>query len=153
MDRPDYAVSLEIGSVRLTERIRSMPLADPHEVRAYVDGLFVDVAPPYPVAAVLGSGGTFVTLAAVHLGVTPGLLESDQETTLSFTELTATVDRLLGMTVQEIAALTSVATGRAGVLQAGAVCAERAVARIGLSEVAISVSDILDGVALKAVTT
>ena len=67
---------------------------------------------------------------------------------LSLAELTTTVDRLLDMDVPAIAALPAVPPGRAGVLQAGAVCAERAVHHIGGTEVAVSVADILDGLAL-----
>ncbi|MEA2002378.1 MAG: exopolyphosphatase [Actinomycetota bacterium] len=147
-DLPDYAVSIDIGSVRLTERIKSIPLRDPQEIRAHVDRLIRDVQVPYPLDLVLGSGGTFVTLAAVHLGLATKRLEF-QEGTLSLSDLRMTVDRLLQMTVAEIAELPAVVAGRAGVLQAGAICAERAITHIGLAELTISVSDILDGLALE----
>lgn len=145
---PDYAVSVDIGSVRLTERIASLGLENPAEIRAYVDTLFDHVMPPYSPATVLGSGGTFTTLAAVQHNVEPHELDRDN-ITLSFADLTATVDRLQEMTPAEIADLKSVAAARAGVFRAGAICAERAVAHVGGTAVAISVSDILDGLALE----
>lgn len=146
--RPDYAISIDVGSVRLTERIRRMELNTPPAMRAYVDSLFAHVAPPYPSERVLGSGGTFVTLGAVARAfgyVTP---EADASLVLSQDEIRMTVDRMLEMTIAQIAGLPSVPEGRAEVLQAGALCAERAVVHIGASEVAVSVSDILDGLAL-----
>ena len=146
---PEYAVSIDIGSVRLTERRQALGLDEPAEVRAHVDGMFADVVAPVTPSIVLGSGGTFVTLAAVARGVPVSAIESAAELTLTYGELRDAVDRLLAMTVQEIAILPGVAVARAGVLQAGAVCAERAVAHIGANEVRISVSDILDGVAME----
>jgi exopolyphosphatase/guanosine-5'-triphosphate,3'-diphosphate pyrophosphatase len=148
-DLPDYAVSIDIGSVRLTERIQSIPLRDPEAIRDHVDHLIRDVQVPYRLDAVLGSGGTFVTLAAVQLGVESRTLERQEGMSLTLSELRLTVDRLLDMAVADIAELPAVAPGRAAVLQAGAICAERAIAHIGLPEVTISVSDILDGLALQ----
>jgi exopolyphosphatase/guanosine-5'-triphosphate,3'-diphosphate pyrophosphatase len=140
---PDYAVSIDIGSVRLTERISKLGLSDPDEIRAYVDTLFDGVLPPYAPDRILGSGGTFTTVAAVRDG-------SDAvDAVLSFADMQSTVDRLLTLTPAGIAALPAVSPARAGVLQAGAICAERAVAHLGGVEIAISVSDILDGLALE----
>ncbi|MCP4965458.1 MAG: hypothetical protein GY926_09505, partial [bacterium] len=140
---PDYAISIDIGSVRLTERMQNRGLSDPDEIRAYVDSLFDGVVPPYVPDRILGSGGTFLTLAAAHHAA------DSYDAILPFAELRATVDWLLGMTPSEIAALPAVSPARAGVLQAGAICAERAVAHLGGTEVGISVSDILDGLALE----
>jgi exopolyphosphatase/pppGpp-phosphohydrolase len=98
---------------------------------------------------VLGSGGTFVTLCGVHHGIETSEIEARPGLALGFDELKGTVDRLLQMTVAEIAELPAVAPARAAVLQAGAICAERAVAHIGSGQVGISISDILDGVALQ----
>ncbi len=145
---PDYAISVGIGSVRLTERFQALGISDAAAQRDYVDSLFSGVSPPYPPTTVLGSGGTFVTLGAVARDLSKQAAEDHPGLVLSLPELTATVDRLLAMTVAEIAALSAVPAARAGVLHAGAICAERAVGHIGGSEVGISVADILDGLAL-----
>ncbi len=151
VDFPEYAVSIDIGSVRLTERIASVPLRDPASIRAHVDDLFADVVAPFSPGCVLGSGGTFVTLGAVARGLTTTAVE-EIGPVLAFDEVVDTVDRLLAMTVDEIAALPAVPAARAAVLQAGVVCAERAIAHIGGGDVRISVSDILDGLAMELAT-
>jgi exopolyphosphatase/guanosine-5'-triphosphate,3'-diphosphate pyrophosphatase len=53
------------------------------------------------------------------------------------------------MSTQEISAMPPVVPGRADVLQAGVICAERALCRVGAGEVRISVSDLLDGIAIE----
>ena len=99
----------------------------------------------------MGSGGTFVTIGAVAKGFADQAGSPGSASRLSQAVLRATVDRLLAMSVDEIGRLAAVPAGRAEVLQAGAVCAERAVARIGVPEITVSVSDILDGLALHVV--
>jgi exopolyphosphatase/guanosine-5'-triphosphate,3'-diphosphate pyrophosphatase len=146
---PEYAMSIDIGSVRLTERMATMHLAEPAALRDYVDGLYASVATPYAPDMVLGSGGTFVTLGAVARNLSMEEAESRSDLTLSAADLAATVDELLAMNVAEIADLPAVPAARAGVLKAGAVCAERALARVGSDSVMISVADILDGLALR----
>ena len=145
---PDYAMSVDIGSVRLTERAKVLGLLDPESLRAYVAKLFGRVAPPYSPATVLGSGGTFVTLGAVHHDLTKEAAESAEHLVLSASDLRRTTDRLVAMRVPEIAELPGVVPARAGVLQAGAICAEQAAAHLAAEEVVVSVRDILDGLAL-----
>ncbi len=145
---PEYAISIDIGSVRLTERLATMGVTEPRAIRDYIDGLFAPVNPPYAPDTVLGSGGTFVTLGAVALDLSKDEAEMHPGLTVSVAELEATVDRLLAMNVAEIADLPAVPAARAGVLKAGAVCAERSLARIGGDAVVTSVADILDGLAL-----
>ena len=146
---PEYAVSIDIGSVRLTERVEALRLKTPAEIRRYVDGLFATVALPTRPTMILGSGGTFTTLAGVALGMLPSDVEGRDDITLSMEEVVAVVDRLLAVSTEEIAAMPVVAPGRAEVLQAGVVCAERAVAHVGAPSVRISVRDILDGIAIE----
>jgi len=145
---PDHAVSVDIGSVRLTERVEALGLSMPGGARSHVDALFAEVVLP-PATLVLGSGGTFVTMACVARGLSPQQVEDDGAIALTMPEVTGVVDRLAAMSRLEIAAMPEVAPGRADVLQAGVVCAERAVARVGASVVQISISDILDGVAIE----
>lgn len=145
---PDFAMSVDVGSVRLTERVAALGIDGPVAQREYVDSLLSGVLPPYVPAVLLGSGGTFVTLGAVHANLSKEQAEQRDDLVLSMTELRSTVDLLLDMSIEGIAELPGVAPARAGVLQAGAVCAERAVAHLGISEVTVSVADILDGLAL-----
>jgi exopolyphosphatase / guanosine-5'-triphosphate,3'-diphosphate pyrophosphatase len=147
--RPEYAVSVDIGSVLLTERIGVLGLATPAEIRDYVDELFAEVAPPAAPTLVLGCGGTFTTLAAVAVDAVPHDVERCDDITLTKDTVTTVVDRLLGMSVEEISKLPSVAAGRAEVLQSGVICAERAMIRVGAAAIRISINDILDGVAIE----
>ncbi len=149
MELPEYAVSIDIGSVRLTERIETHGLGDPAALRDHVDDLFHDVVAPVSPSLVLGSGGTFVTLGAVARGITTAAVDVGEPLVLTFNEIVATVDELLSLTVTDIAALPAVPAARAEVLQAGVVCAERAVAHLGAEAVTVSVADILDGLALE----
>lgn len=146
---PEYAMSIDIGSVRLTERIEAMGLGDVDTIRGYVDGLFATVVPPSNPTLVLGSGGTFVTLAALARGVTTEEIESMGEVSLVIEDVAAVVDRLGVLSASEIAALPAVPEARAGVLRAGVICAERAAVHMAAGFVGISVKDILDGIALE----
>lgn len=146
---PEYAISIDIGSVRLTERIRALGLENPAQIRAHVDALFDSVHIPYPPTLVLGSGGTFTTLAAVHYGVPIQQIDVGRQAVLPFDELRSTVDMLAELPIDKIAELPGVEPGRAGVIQAGAICAERAVAATTSGTTYVSVSDILDGLALE----
>jgi exopolyphosphatase/guanosine-5'-triphosphate,3'-diphosphate pyrophosphatase len=148
---PDYAMSVDVGSVLMTERFKARGISEVAAQRDYVASLLTGVAPPYAPAIVLGSGGTFVTLGAVHGGLSKAEAESRDDLVLSMAGLSATVDTLHSMSVSEIADLPGVVPARAGVLQAGAVCAERAVAHLGVDQITISVADILDGLALHLV--
>ncbi len=146
---PEYAESIDIGSIRLTERVARLGLDRTDQIRDYVDGLFAGVSPPRQPTAVIGSGGTFVTLAAVSRRVVPAEIEAMHDVTLSMDEVVRTVDMIAAMTSDQLAAMPEVNPLRAGVLRAGVICAERAIARVGARSVQISVSDILDGVAIE----
>ncbi len=152
-DRVSYANSIDIGSVRLTERM----LGDgPHEplmldtARRHVDELLSAIALPAPPGRVVGVAATFMSLAAVALGLDAYDGELVDGTRLSGDRLVELTDRFGSMSTEEIASLGPVDPRRAGVLTAGAVVAERAVAATGRDEVIVSESDLLDGVALWA---
>ena len=123
-------------------------MATADEIRAYVDELFSRVNPLDDPTVVLGSGGTFVTLGAVARNLT---LQDEALSRLSIPmdELVGAVDRIAAMTPAELAELPAVPAARAEVLRAGVICAERAAAQMSAHVVQISISDILDGIALE----
>jgi exopolyphosphatase/guanosine-5'-triphosphate,3'-diphosphate pyrophosphatase len=147
--QPDYAMSIDIGSVRLTERIGRLGLTSVDAVREYVDSLYAGVHPPYDADVLLGSGGTYVSLGGLYHGLSKAAVESAPGLTVSMQQIVQTVDRLWDLTVDEIAQLPAVLPARAPVFTAGAICAERAVAHVGVPAVTISIADILDGIALE----
>lgn len=148
-----YARSVDIGSVRLTERVLG---EGPHDgatieaARAHVDALLAGVDLPSHPGRTVGVAGTFTSLAALALGLDVYDSEQVDGTRLDHVRLTGLVDRLGAMTSEEIAALGPVDARRAGVLTGGAIVAERAVAATGRTEVVVSESDLLDGIALWA---
>ena len=153
--RVQSAVSLDVGSVRLTERFLSAHPAEEAAVAAaagYVDGLLDTTGIDFAgIGTWIGVAGTATTLAAVHLGLARYDRERVHGSTISLPALRALSDRLAGATVAEIRALPSMHPGRADVVTAGTLIAVRIAARLGVAEWVVSESDILDGIALELV--
>jgi exopolyphosphatase/guanosine-5'-triphosphate,3'-diphosphate pyrophosphatase len=148
---PEYSVSIDIGSVRLTERhLPDRPAGDEAmaAARAEVDRLLLSVLLPVPPGTVVGVGGTFTSLGAMAANLTeydPAVVSGlvlDRET------LSGLVAQLAVMSVEETAAIPSLDPARAGVILGGAVVAERALIRVGAAAAVVSESDILDGLAM-----
>jgi exopolyphosphatase/guanosine-5'-triphosphate,3'-diphosphate pyrophosphatase len=153
IDRVDEAMSVDIGSVRLTERLLPDLPATPAQItaaRLHVDKVMGDVPQAPPNASALGVGGTFTSLAAIALD----LQEYDRQivdgSVFGVEVFDGLIERIGGMTIRRIEAIPSLDPARAPVLLGGAIVAARALAAVGASQVAISGTDILDGVALQA---
>lgn len=148
---PEYATSVDIGSIRLTDRLLPDRPSSPEAVaaaRAHVAGLFGAVALPGVPATVIGVAGTFRSLAAVYLdlgyydrNMTHGVL-------LQQADLDALVDRFARLTVAETEAIPSLAPNRAPVILAGAIVASEAVRCSGAGSVTVSKTGILQGIVL-----
>lgn len=143
--------SLDIGSVRLTERFLASDPPSPDEIRATVRQVddALDRLPPELTKAgtLVGVAGTTRTVAAVALE-----LPTYDRARLHLVRLPAAQvhdvrDRLLAMTVAERRAIPSMHPGRADVIGAGAIVLAACVDRLGAGEVLVSRHDILDGVA------
>ena len=153
-DSPEYAVSIDIGSVRLTERCLGRlpaPLAAIERARVEVDRLFAAVAVPSLPKTAVGVGGTFTSLAAILLDLElyePHRVHHSRFGAEAFDEL---VESLSPLTLQETTALGSLDPARAPVLLGGAIVVAGALAATGVGEVMISEADILDGMILAAV--
>jgi exopolyphosphatase/guanosine-5'-triphosphate,3'-diphosphate pyrophosphatase len=149
----EYVISVDLGSVRLTERHLGAQPADPDDVAAAVaaaDAALAVVSPPAVPGAVVGVAGTFTALAAITLDLAvydPAEVHGTVVTRRQFQDL---VDRLAGMTLREIEAIPSMDPARAPVMLGGAIVVERALAAIGAADVTVSEADILDGVAMSA---
>ena len=147
------AVSLDIGSVRLTERfLRTHPPAPEGvtEAAAYVDGLLDGTDIDFPtVGTWIGVAGTATTLAGVHLQLERYDRERVHGAVLPVADLHRLFDRLASSTVAEIRALPSMHPGRADVVTAGTLIAVRIADRLHVSGLLVSESDILDGTALE----
>ena len=150
------AISLDIGSVRLTERflMTSPPAAADLAAAAghvdrLLDGCGVDFA---TIGSWIGVAGTATTLAGVYLQLETYDREQVHGARLPREELATMLGRLSALTVAEIRALPSMHPGRADVVTAGTLIANRVASRVPVSELIVSESDILDGIALGLLT-
>lgn len=150
-DRPDAAVSMDIGSVRLHER----HLHDDPPTAAQIAACLADIdrhldASPVPLAdarSVVGTSGTIKTLAAGMLDLPFYDRDAIDGSEFGSAETAAYVERLLAMTVAERRAIPSMHPGRADVIGAGALIWSRVLARSGVERYRVSEADILYGIA------
>lgn len=147
----DLEHSLDIGSVRLTERhLHSDPptAAEVAALRADVDAVLdtcrVDAA---LASTVVGVAGTITTVAAGVLDLPAYDRDRVHLSALDVAEVRATIDALVAMTVAERRALGYMHPGRADVIGAGALILERVLSRTTVTTLVVSESDILDGIA------
>jgi exopolyphosphatase / guanosine-5'-triphosphate,3'-diphosphate pyrophosphatase len=150
-DHPERAVSVDIGSVRLTERVLPARPASPEQVtaaRRHVRALF-EAVPLAEAARVIGVGGTFTSLGAILLGLVRHDRDMVHGTGLALDDLDGLVDRLAALTVEQTAAIPALEPGRAPVLLAGAIVAAEALRHSGHDDVVVSETDLLDAMALE----
>jgi exopolyphosphatase / guanosine-5'-triphosphate,3'-diphosphate pyrophosphatase len=148
------AHSLDIGSVRMTERrLPTDPPTDREievataEIDAALDrlpGLGVDVS---QARAMVGVAGTITTVAAMVLDLASYQREAIHHTTLAVPAVHAATQRLLAMTYDERRALPFMHPGRADVIGAGALILDRVLHRTPVDSMLVSEADILDGIA------
>jgi exopolyphosphatase/guanosine-5'-triphosphate,3'-diphosphate pyrophosphatase len=155
--RVTAAVSLDVGSVRLTERFLGAgpPAAGAvAAAAAHVDALLEGSGIDFAVGTWIGVAGTATTLAGVHLGLERYDRELVHGALIPLPDLHALFDRLVTSTVAEIRALPSMHPGRADVVTAGSLIAVRIADRLAahgsaVDGLLVSESDILDGAALE----
>jgi exopolyphosphatase/guanosine-5'-triphosphate,3'-diphosphate pyrophosphatase len=153
--RPDAAVSIDIGSVRLHERHLHDDPPTPDQVAAcladidrHLDGCPVPLA---EARSVIGTSGTIKTLAAGMLDLPGYDRDAVDGVELGVAETVEYVDRLVGMTVAERRAIPSMHPGRADVIDAGALIWARVLQRSGVAAYRVSEADILYGIAASLV--
>ena len=145
------AQSLDIGSVRMTERhLRSDP-PSPQEVAAAAEEIVTAVAasdvPLAQARTVIGVAGTVTTVAAGVLGLDGYDRAAIDQAELAFPDVHATTVMLLAMTVAERRALPYMHPGRADVIGAGALILDEVLRRTTATSLLVSEADILDGIA------
>jgi exopolyphosphatase/guanosine-5'-triphosphate,3'-diphosphate pyrophosphatase len=138
----DRHLSLDLGSVRLTERFGE----DVGAIRAYVGGQL----PAVDATRAIGVAGTVTTIAALDLG----LVEYDPERVHGHRIPRGAVEeqlaRLAALPLEERRRVPGLEPERAPVIVAGAAILAEILARYGLDELRASERDLLDGVALEA---
>lgn len=148
----DYAVSLDTGSVRVTERFWRSDPPGPSDLRAAVDHVdqLLDSQPIdwSGVHTWIGVAGTLTTLAAMDLDLTDYDRSLVHGHRIALPKVIALAEWLSESSVAQIRALGSVHPQRADVITAGALVAARIAARLSVPELIVSEADILDGAAL-----
>ncbi len=147
------ARSLDIGSVRITERL--LPSDPPTTAEIEAAAAAVDAAldglPQHGVrveqaGTVVGVAGTVTTLTAVLLGLRRWDRERVHHARLDVADLSQLAERLLAMTAAQRQEL-GIPAGRADVIGAGALILDRVLRRSRVDSLLVSDSDILDGIA------
>jgi exopolyphosphatase/guanosine-5'-triphosphate,3'-diphosphate pyrophosphatase len=140
------AVSVDIGSVRLTERAlptRPASSADLNAARKTVSGMLSEVE--------LGNIGSLIGVAGTWTEL-PGLARGRDGSTITRDEVTAVAEMLAGLTVEETAQLPTLNPKRAPVILGGVVIAEAVMALCNTDEACVSIEDTLDGVVIGLTT-
>ncbi|MGZ0151402.1 Ppx/GppA phosphatase family protein [Kribbella sp. WER1] len=146
------AQSLDIGSVRLTERhVTSDPTASAElaAITRDIDALLDATTVPLQEArALIAVAGTATTVAAVALNLPEYDRTAVHHARLTKDQLRETTTWLTTSTHAERAAVPSIHPGRVDVIGAGALILQRLVDRLPIDALVVSEHDILDGVAL-----
>ncbi|MBA3528794.1 MAG: Ppx/GppA family phosphatase [Propionibacteriaceae bacterium] len=148
----EQAVSLDIGSVRITERFlpTSPPRPDDLErASRFIDGRLTQSAVDISsVGTWIGVAGTATTVAAVCLGLPSYDRVLVHGSVIPKAQIAQLLAKLSSLTVDEIRAIPSMHPQRADVITAGTLIAARVASVTSATELVVSESDILDGVAL-----
>lgn len=151
---PETASSIDMGSVRLTERcLGPGPIGATELAGARQEALRALASCPRQAArTTIGVGGTFTSLAALNLELPRYDPDAVHMSALGVDRFTALVESLAAMSTDEIAALPSMDPARAPVMLGGAIVAEQAVHHLGVPALFVSENDILDGYAAELAT-
>ncbi len=155
--QPIQGQSLNIGSVRLTERYLAddPPTAD--QVGAVTDAVEAALAtlevPIDAARTLVGVAGTVTTMAAHVLRLAAYDPDRVHGARLARADVLAAVDEIVSMSVAERRALPFMPSGRADVIGGGALILGCVVRRLGLGELRASEHDILDGIAWSLVSS
>ena len=146
------AESLDIGSVRLTERHVTTDPTSEAELAAItqdIDALLAETTVPLADArALIAVAGTATTVAAVALNLPEYDRDAVHHARLTTDQLRETTTWLTTSTRAARAAVHSIHPGRVDVIGAGARILQRLVDRLPVDTLTVSEHDILDGVAL-----
>jgi exopolyphosphatase/guanosine-5'-triphosphate,3'-diphosphate pyrophosphatase len=146
------AQSLDMGSVRMTERHVTSDPTTPAELAAItkdIDALLDSATVPIREArALVGVAGTVTTVAAVALQLPEYDRTAVHHARLTPADLRTATTWLTNSTRAERSAVPSIHPGRVDVIGAGALILQRLFDRMTVNDLIVSEHDILDGVAL-----
>ena len=148
----DFHASLDLGSVRYTERFIVADPPEPAELDACAAAVRAVLEERVPVRAGAASGvaGTVTTLAALDLGLDRYDRERVHGHRLALEAARQQLERLAALPLAERRVVPALDPDRAPVIVAGAVILTETLAFFELDAIEVSERDILDGIALAA---
>ena len=148
----DFHASLDLGSVRYTERFIVADPPEPAELDACAAAVRAVLEERVPVraGAAIGVAGTVTTLAALDLGLDRYDRERVHGHRLALEAARRQLERLAALPLAERRVVPALDPDRAPVIVAGAVILTETLAFFELDAIEVSERDILDGIALAA---
>ncbi len=143
-------MSIDIGSVRLTERAvpsRPPPWEELAEARALLSTMLEGVE--LPGGRLVGVAGTWTSLAAIAMRLPADTRDLVHGYSMSREALSGVIDELSQLSLDETRAIASLYPKRAPVILAGSLVAEAVMTALGSDDALISEYDSLDGVAME----
>jgi exopolyphosphatase/guanosine-5'-triphosphate,3'-diphosphate pyrophosphatase len=151
--KPPWAISVNIGCVRMTERhLHGDPPTDQQiaAATADIDAALATVADAVPVGqarTLIGLAGSVTTVAGIAMGLPAYDAAVIHHARVSAADVHAVTTALLAQTRAARATIGVMHPGRVDVIGAGALVLDRIMSRFGFAEVLVSEHDILDGIA------
>lgn len=152
---PEFARSVNIGCVRMTERhLAEDPVSQDSIERATadIDAAIAEAAEHVPLDAahtVIGLAGSVTTVAAMALALEKYDRKAIHGSVVSAETVHRVAERLVKMSRAQRAELPFMHPGRVDVIGAGALVLDRIMHRLPQSQLVVSESDILDGIAIR----
>lgn len=150
---PDSALSVDVGSVRMTERHLHDDPPTPAQIRAAETDIVaavdraLDQVRGQQARTLIGLAGSVTTVTALALGLDSYRPERIHHARVSYADVAKVTADLLSMTRAERVDLPVMHPGRADVIGAGALVLRVIMARVGFDSMIASEHDILDGIA------
>ncbi len=152
---PSAALSTNVGCVRMTERhlVSDPPTQEQIKLAtADIDEAITQAGAVVPfdqAGSLIGVAGSVTTVAALALGLSEYDPKKIHGSRISAVDVHRITGELLAMPRVDRAKLAPMHEGRIDVIGGGALVLDRIMSKLGIAEVVVSESDILDGIARK----
>jgi len=152
----DRIYSLPLGAVRLTEQhIKSDPISDKNwtKLESQIERLITKRVgkPPFKVKTMIGSGGTFTTLAEIAEAQREGAQGSVHGYKLATTDARDILDRLRRVSLEERRQIPGLNPDRADIIVAGLASVLGLANRLGCKEIRINEGGVREGLLLSMI--
>jgi exopolyphosphatase / guanosine-5'-triphosphate,3'-diphosphate pyrophosphatase len=146
----NYAVSLDMGCVRMSERFLRSDPPTPEEIEAVRQQVGKMIPGDVPAGDLVGVAGTITTLATIDLGLAEETPEQIDGHRIGRGRVGEELDRLAGLPLAERREVRGLMPERAPTIVAGAAILAELMDRLGAEQITVSERDILHGAALEA---